>query len=831
MSERSPADGNRWGEPLRPIIFEYAGSGLDEYGSGRPGSGGAPDDTIGLGELLSMLRRRAWLVLACVALGAALALYLYVRQEPSYAATAVISVEDPRRQVPAELGGYDSWAYAGWVDPLRSTLEALNSGIVLGRIVDQEGLRLLPAEPEALPPGLLAGVEVGEFALPDSLSLTFSVSGVRVRSSRSDSTVTAPYGERVQVGEIAFQVPERPAVPEATFVLLSRDGAIRALGGGLATEPRPETNVVDVTYTAADPALAQRVVNRAVLVFQEHSSAEARGESQRRRAFLDEQLQLADTTLRAAQADLAAFRSREQVVSTQAQGVSEQTGLLTIEMRREELRADRRMYQSILGGMATAEPGQVGERLQAIVATPEVAANPVVSALHAQLMALEQQKQELTSGPWGRSERNPDVARLTQQIATTQGRLEAAVRSHMEILDARLQAMDELRDRSARQLAGRPETLAEEERLIQNVEAIRGTVALLREEFYRARMSEAIEEGSVRVLGLAGEPSPTRRAQLPVMLALGILLGGLVGSGGAFMVEILNTKVRRQADVEAALKVGTVGVIPRIPVTRGTRRPGKQRKRTGVRRAGAAARKGAAAVAQEGGDPDFEVITIHDGRSSPAEAFRTLRTNLLYRPAYDRVRSLVVGSAMAGEGKTITAANLAVAMAQQGLRVILVDCDLRKPRLDELFGIGRKPGVTELVMGEATMDEAVRPLELVQGLYILPAGTLPPNPTELVGGARMRELLRVLREQFDMVILDSPPLAGGADSAILGAASDGVILVVRAGETDTEAVRHAARQLHAVGARLVGAVVNDPDGEVRRHEGYYYHYGYYGKAE
>jgi uncharacterized protein involved in exopolysaccharide biosynthesis len=536
-----------------------------------PGPGPAPrgdDGTIGLPELVAMLRRRIWLVLFCVAAGGGLAFFLYSRQEPAYRATAVIAIEDPRSQVPAEFGGYDRWWYSGWIDPLRSTLEALNSGRVLGRIVDQEGLRLQPVLEEGVTSGFLEDVRVGEFALPDTLLFSFTPRRLTVESRRMGERVQGLYGQRLDVGEISFRVPRQPWVDQATFVLVERETALAFLAGGLTSEPRPETNVVDVTFTASDPEVAQRVVNRAVMVFQEHSSAQARAESQRRKAFLEEQLTLADITLRAAQADLAEFRSQEQVVSSQAQGASEQSGLMSIEMRREELRADRRMYQSLLGGLATAEPGQIGERLQAIVATPEVASNPVVSALHGQLMELEAERETLTSGPWALSDRNPDLARLNQRIATTRGQLEAAVRSHMDILDARLRAMDELRDRTARQVSGRPETVAEEERLIQDVESIRRTVDQLRDEFYRARMTEAIEEGSVHILDLAGLPGPSPRTSLPVMLALGLMLGGMVGSGGGFLLEILNNKVRRREDVESALRAGTVGVIPRIPAMR-----------------------------------------------------------------------------------------------------------------------------------------------------------------------------------------------------------------------------------------------------------------------
>ncbi|TVR60854.1 MAG: polysaccharide biosynthesis tyrosine autokinase [Gemmatimonadales bacterium] len=826
LTRHTPNAGPGNGESRAPMPFEYAESGppAPGYGGGPRGRQPVDDDVIELTEVIQILRRKMWMILAFLILGGALGWAVHEFREPSYRATAVIMVEDPRGQMSERLAAMDP--RGGPSDPIRSAMELLRSRSVLGQIVEEEGLRLRPSGAGNRVP-TLAGIQVGEFALPDTVRLAFGEGGVRATSARIGETVEAGYGQTITLGEVAFHVASRPDLPEAELLVVERDRAIERMARALSTQPRPETNVVDVHYTASDPEEAQRVVNRAVMVFRERSTRDARSESQRRRVFLEEQLAQADTSLQFAQASLTEFRSREQVVSSQAQGTAEQTGLMNIEMRREELRADRDMYRSILGTLANATPGEMGERLQAIVASPEVAANPVVSSLHQQLLELEAEREALTGGPWGLSATNPDVARIDQQIATTRGRLEGAVRSHMEALDARLAAMDDLRSRTATQIAARPGSLAEEERLMQDVAFIRRTVEQLQDEYQRARLAEAVEEGPVQVVDLAPLPRDSEQAGLPLMLALGLMLGGMLGAGGAFVLEMLNTKVRRQEDLEQALNVSTVGVIPRLPKTGAV---GTLKLAAGAATSGRAAGAGTLPARSQGRPGRHrELVTVHQSRSAEAEAFRTLRTNLLFAQNHEPIRVAVVTSALPGEGKTTTASNLAVTYAQQGLRVLLADADLRKPRVGEVFGMDRKPGLTELVLEEADPARAIRPYDAVDGLWILPSGTLPPNPTELLGGARTRDFLRTLRDRFDMVILDSPPLAGGADAAILGAAADGVIMVVRAGQTEMDAARHAARQLHTVGARLLGTVMNDPDGEAKKY-GTYYHSQYYGEA-
>jgi len=177
----------------------------------------------------------------------------------------------------------------------------------------------------------------------------------------------------------------------------------------------------------------------------------------------------------------------------------------------------------------------------------------------------------------------------------------------------------------------------------------------------------------------------------------------------------------------------------------------------------------------------------------------------------------VVTSAQPGEGKTTTASNLAVTYAQMGMRVLLVDCDLRKPRVDALFGIPRSPGLTEMLVGEAGPGEVIRSFGPVANLDILPSGHIPANPSELLGGRRIREVVDDLRVLYDVILLDAAPLAGGSDGAILGTFSDGVIMVVMAGVTEGRSLEQARRQFHTVNVHWMGVVLNDPKGESERY--------------
>ena len=204
-----------------------------------------------------------------------------------------------------------------------------------------------------------------------------------------------------------------------------------------------------------------------------------------------------------------------------------------------------------------------------------------------------------------------------------------------------------------------------------------------------------------------------------------------------------------------------------------------------------------------------ELITISEPRSPVSEAYRTLRTNLDFAGLDQACKTLVVTSAGVGEGKSTTLANLAVVSAQAGRKVILVDADLRRPTLHQVFGLDNEQGLTTMMMDEAAIASPPLQPTGVEGLSILPSGPLPPNPADLMGSRRMEEVIAALAEQADQVFFDTPPVVAVTDAAVLATKVDGVLLVISAGKTRREYARTAVQRLEQINARLVGTVLTN----------------------
>jgi tyrosine-protein kinase Etk/Wzc len=789
------------------VPYEPRGTGPAAPYGGRPSiPEGYPEsraEVLGFRHYLALLGRQKWIVLASLAVFFGAAAYIVFTAPPAYRAEAVVRLADTRRQM---TGGDEASAYDAVLsreaDVLLSQIQVMMSRQVAGDVVEREGLRFapLPGQPYLRE---LSRVAVASDAQPDTLSMRFDQAGYSL--AKGSQSQRAPYGAPVSLSGVTVLVSQRPSVDSARYAVLSARQAVASLRENFKATPRQRTDVIDLSFVASEPRYAQKVVNAIAETFQAYNAGAAQQASRRRRIFLEEQLRQTDVMLERAMADYSAYRSGQRVFSSREKANAQEAGIVEVDMRRADLNAQRRVYQSLLSQAQRSSAGSE-DGLKAIVSSPGIAANPVIQQLYAQLTLYESRRDSLVSA--GAAMTNPDVVRAGTLVTTTTGRLMSAVRNQIQALDAQIDALDELKASSTAEISGAPRAETEEARLSQQVQAVQKISDQLQEDFQKAKMAEAVEAGQVEIVDLADVPIEAISAGKIKKLALGLILGLLFGIGGAILVDGMNTSIRRRDDVEKILQIPGLAVIPKfigMPANGRFARalPGRGRNGNG-----------------HGSARSAGLVTVHDARSSSAEAYRTLRTNLIFSQAVQALRTIVVTSAAPAEGKTTTAANMAVAFAQQGMRVLIVDCDLRRSRLHKMFSVPREPGLTELVIGKADIDAIARETP-VTGLYVLPSGQLPPNPSELLGGERMQKTLQKLSEAFDLVVLDTPPLLAASDAAILATLADGVVLVVRAGVTEADAGIQALQQLTSVGARVVGAVLNDPDSKVHKYGGYY----------
>jgi len=378
---------------------------------------------------------------------------------------------------------------------------------------------------------------------------------------------------------------------------------------------------------------------------------------------------------------------------------------------------------------------------------------------------------------------------IAQNQALQEGRYSDSLLSMQEqmdelslLLEETQQAIDDL---------GEPETVQEQAELAR-LETIlagyRNTYASFLQNYEQMRLAAAQSTDDVVVFNAAREPEHPVGPKKLTNTALAGVVGAMLALGVAFLIEYLDDTIKTPEDASRALGLGVLGTIGQLKKGKG------------------------------------DLVLVDEPLSPISEAFRALRTNIRFSSVDRPLRTILVTSPGPVEGKSITVANLAVAMAQAGLKVAAVGGDLRRPRLYKLFDIHPRDGLTGALL-KGSMDGLLQPTQ-VDRLALLPAGELPPNPAELLGSQRMRDLLGELVQQVDVVLIDSPPLLPVTDAAVLAQGVDGVLLVIDAGQTRRGAARRAMESLRRVGGNLIGVVLNSMPASGN---GYYYYYsGYYG---
>ena len=330
------------------------------------------------------------------------------------------------------------------------------------------------------------------------------------------------------------------------------------------------------------------------------------------------------------------------------------------------------------------------------------------------------------------------------------------------------------------------------QRLETSLAQYRTTLSSLANNYNQIRIAEAQATNNVVIAKPAVVPLGPVRPRTMTNVLLAMIVGGMLAVGAAFLVEYLDDTVKSPDDVTRVTGLSTLGAIARLKDAAGTQR---------------------------------QLIAWVQTKAPETEAYRTLRTNIQFSSVDKPVRTLLVTSSGPGEGKSTTAANLAVVMAQTGQKVILVDTDLRRPVVHKTFGVPNNVGITTALLAGQDVDLAayVQPTE-IENLTVLTSGPIPPNPSELLGSHRMAHVIEQLSQVADLVIFDTPPVLLVTDASVLGRQVDGVLLVADAGGTREQALVQTVGELRKTGVNILGIALNRLDSRSR---GYYYYYYYY----
>lgn len=342
---------------------------------------------------------------------------------------------------------------------------------------------------------------------------------------------------------------------------------------------------------------------------------------------------------------------------------------------------------------------------------------------------------------------------------------------------------------------------------------------MMKEKFEESRITEVGQLGGVRIIDPAKPDYIPIQPKKKMNILLGVIMGLGLGIGVTFVLEYFDNSVRSVEDIEKS-GMPILGSIPIIKLEETNKRFDKNGRQHVSDKLSTHEAKTIAG----------RLITHFAPKSPISEAYRSLRTSIQYARADTPLKSIVVTSPGPQEGKSTTVANLAITIAQMGTKTLLVDTDLRRPVLHSIFNLSRSKGISNYLVGKTELEEVVFKTD-IDNLYLMPCGTLPPNPSELLGSKAMKKCVSELKEQFDIILFDSPPIMAVTDAAVLSSEVDGVILVVKAGQTDRNAVIRSYEILRNIPNRILGALLNvvNVEGVYGSYYYYYYHYYYYGK--
>jgi len=619
---------------------------------------------------------------------------------------------------------------------------------------------------------------------------------------------------------VAEEMPERLKIALAGS---HSSDLVSHIQSSISAKSVKESNTIEISATAPSPEIAIGLVNAVVSTYQKYDLAQRRADISAIRRFVEEQLKIVEDRLNRAEEELERFKETHKIVSLSDEARSLIEKESNFDMMYNQTRVSRKEAEQKLKYLEEL----IEKEKTGMSAKLENISSPLILSLKDNLDRLEVERANLLIQ--GIDEKSAKIKALDNQIEEIKKRIkeeasklvikEGAIdpmsrlktlfdsafelKLNIEGLQTREEVIKKMRDEYERMLRKLPSEERELAQLTRRAQTDQKIYALLSEKREQARITEAGRLSEIRIIDLAKgaskvQPKPKRNLTLGFFLAL-LLAGGL-----CFLLEYLDTSIKTPKDIERFFTLPLLATIPKIEE-----------------------RRGFLSFLRKGRGEENPRILDESSHRAGSEAFRILRTSLQYASPDRPIGSVVISSPGAGEGKTTVAINLAVAIAKSGKKTLLLDLDLRKSIIHNIFGRPRKPGFTEWVVGVASLKDIVFKTD-IENLYCIFSGSHPPSPSDFFASFSVGKALEDLHKRFEFIVMDSAPVLAGADTSILAPQCESVILVVRGQTTDRRALDNAINTLEPTKAKILGVVLNGV--EVRRGY-YYYRYYHYYKSE
>jgi succinoglycan biosynthesis transport protein ExoP len=613
------------------------------------------------------------------------------------------------------------------------------------------------------------------------------------KPKKTTESPAAPGGLTV-VGE--SEVTGDSLTPEQLAELEPYEDAIIA---GEAVEPVPNTNLVKIGFIHSDPELAQKVANTLAEVFVNNNLRRATAGSNKAEDILAKEIATLQTTIKQEQEEQFNYAKNHNLpLTADASGNLEATRLATLSGQLLQAENDRKLVQAQL---------EAAKRESDPFSIPDVNGSARVDKLRDRISALKERRDALMvvyTTEWPEVKKidaqlkglEAELAKAPPEIVTSmQRRYEAAV-SRENLLR---RSYEEQKGTTTQQTRDQIDLMAISQKLETNKQYLNTLLQRQRE----LQVTSGDRSNDVNIATYSRLPKTPIGPQRLRNILIAFLLSLGAGIGLAFLLDFLDDTVKTVDDIDRYLHLPALALIP----------ASRDRGRL----------IGIGGPPATGPADTTALAMVHDARSPIAESYRHLRTSLLLSSAGQPPKTILVTSSQPSEGKTTTTINTAFMLAQTGVEVLVMDCDLRRPRLHAHFDAPNTRGLTNWLSGETDIDSLMQTLPAQPNLKFLTSGPVPPNPAELLGSDEMRKLLGILSERFSHIVIDSPPAISFTDASILSTMVDGVVLVVHGGKSSRAVVRRAKQQLLDVGAHIFGVVLNNVKLETQD----YYYSGYY----